>query len=101
MPTALDFHRASVITFKNTLDSKSSAEKQRRVSILLAKQFNEIVEDIKREYPDSARHLPPPITWTGLGADDMQVADIRFLDFEMMINRVLAVLEVLGASTPA
>jgi hypothetical protein len=71
---------------------------QGQLSIQIADQFNPVVENVKKEYPDAAPHLPQPITWTGIAAQDMQIADITFIDFEMLLNQVLAVLDVLRGS---
>jgi hypothetical protein len=98
MPTSLDFHKATVLAFKSTLEGKSAKEKEKHVAIQIAEQFNSIVENIKKEFPDATTHLPQPITWQGIAARDMQIADIRFLDFEMLLNQVLAILDVLRAS---
>ncbi len=97
MPISLDFHKATIMAFKNTLDGKSVKEKDKHISIQIAGQFNSIVANIKKEFPDAASHLPQPITMKGIPAQDMQIADIRFLDFEMLLNQVLGVLEVIQA----
>lgn len=98
MPTSLDFYKATVLAFKHTLEGKSAKEKEKHVSIQIADQFNSVVENVKKEYPDAAPHLPQPITSKGIAAQDMQIADIRFIDFEMLLNQVLAVLDVLRGS---
>ncbi len=95
MPTSLDFHKASLMAFKNTLEGKSAKEKEKHISIQIAQQFNGIVDNIKKEHPEAEPHLPKAVTWKGIAAQDMQIADIRFLDFEMLVNQVLATLEVI------
>ncbi len=95
MPTSLDFHKATIMAFKNTLEGKSAKEKEKHISIQIAAQFNSIVDNIKKEFPDAASHLPQPITWNGIAAMDMQIADITFLDFEMLLNQMLGILEVI------
>lgn len=97
MSTTLDFLRANVQAFKHTLDGKSTKEKGGLVSIQIAQQFNAIVDQIKREVPDAAPHMPQPITWTG-PFERLQQSDVAFLDFEMMLNQVLAVLDVVRGS---
>ena len=98
MPTPLDFHRATVLAFKNTLDGRSAKEKELPVSIQIARQFNTIVEEIKKVAPEVASHLPQPVTWKGIAARDMQISDVSFLELQMMLNQVLAVLDVLRGS---
>lgn len=98
MATTLDFLRARVQAYKSTLDGKSSQEKEKHVSIQIAEEFNLILEEIKKEAADAAPHLPKPITWQSIFARDMRVADVRFLELEMMLNQVLAVLDVLRGS---
>ena len=46
MPTSLDFHKATIMAFKNTLDGKSSKEKDKHISTdeleTALEQFSEI-----------------------------------------------------------
>ena len=95
MAKSLDFHKATINAFKLTLDGKSSKEKQQHVSIQIAEQFNAVVEKMKIEFPEHASHLPREITWGGANARHFRIADVTFLDFELLLNQVLAVLEVL------
>jgi hypothetical protein len=95
MATPLDFVRAKVLAYKNTLEGKPTREKEKHVSIQIAEQVNSFMEEIKREFPEATHHLPPPITWIGMGALDMRISDVRFLELEMMLNQVLAILDVL------
>ena len=62
MPTPMDFVRVKVQAYKHTLDGKSAKEKAGKVSAQLAEQFNLMLADIKKEYPDAAPHLPRPIS---------------------------------------
>jgi hypothetical protein len=98
MPRALDLIRAKVLAYQQTLEGKSGAAKSGRVSIQLAQQFNAIVDEIKREFSETATHLPQPIRWTGPAARIAQQADVTFLDLEMLLNQVLAVLDVTGVN---
>lgn len=95
MPRTLDFLKAKVQAYKHTLEGKSGTEKERHVAIHVAEEFNRILEEIKKESPEAAPHLPRSITWTSVFADDMKVADVTYLDLEMLINEVLAVLDVI------
>jgi hypothetical protein len=94
MATTLDFLKAKVQACKHTLDGKSGKENDGRVSIQIAQQFNALVDEIKKESPDAAPHLPQHIAWTGPFAR-IEQADVTFLDLEIMVNQVLAVLDVL------
>jgi hypothetical protein len=98
MPTSVDFYRATVLAFKSTLEGKSAKEKEKHVSIQIAEQFNAVVENIKKGHPDAVTHLPQPNKWNGIAAQDMKIADIRFLDFEMLLSQVLAIMDVLRGS---
>jgi hypothetical protein len=98
MATTLDFLKAKVLAYKHSLEGRSSNEKQRHVAIHVAQEFNSCMEEIKKEAPEAAPHLPKPITWDGIAARDMQVADVTFLDMEMLINQTLAVLDVIRGS---
>ena len=94
MPTTLDFLKAKVQALKHTLEGKSGKEKDGRVSIQIAQQFNGILDEVKKESPDAAPHLPQHITWNSPFAR-LQQADVTFLDLEIMVNQVLAILDVL------
>jgi hypothetical protein len=97
MPKELDFVKATVLAYKSTLDSKPSSEKSGRVSIQLAHQFNSIVEKIKNVCPpEAASELPRPITWNTPAAN-AGWSDVKFLELEMMLNQVIAILDVLRA----
>ena len=95
MPTPLDFVRAKVLAYKNTLDGRSTKEKEKQVAIPIAQEFNAFLEEIKKAFPEDASHLPQPITWEGMAAHDFRMSDVRFLELEMLLNQVLAVLDVL------
>src|SRR4051794_28518924 len=95
--TQLDFLRAKVIAYKNTLEAKSSTEKNKHVAIAVAQQFNGFLEEIKKESSVAAPHLPHPVTWKGHAAD-FQKADVTYLDLELLVNQVLAVLDVVRGS---
>lgn len=94
MATTLDFVKAKVQACKHTLDSKSDKEKDGRVSIQIAQQFNAIIDEIKKEASEVAPHLPQHIEWNSPFAR-VQQADVTFLDLEMMLNQVIAVLDVI------
>jgi hypothetical protein len=98
MATRLDYLRARVLAYKVTLDGKPSKEKKDRVSVQIAEQFNGILEDIKKESPEAAPHLPQPITMNSMAARDFQLSDANFIELEMMLNGILAVLEVARGS---
>src|SRR5947209_1281254 len=61
MPTQLDFLKAKMLAYKQTLAERTSREKDGHVSIQIAQEFNAIVEEIKKASPDAAPHLPKPI----------------------------------------
>lgn len=94
MPTALDFIRAKVQAFKNTLDGKTLKEKEKHVAIAVAEEFNGFLEEIRKASPEAAPHLPKPITWKSVFAQDMRLSDVKFLELEMLLNQTLAVLDV-------
>lgn len=95
MPTQMDFVRAKVQAYKHTLDGKTAKEKSGKVSVHVAEQFNLIVADIKKECPEAAPHLPRPITWSKGGGVTFLVTPVSFLELEMMLDQVLAVLDLL------
>lgn len=94
MPTTFDFIKARVLAVKYTLDGKSGKDKNGRISIQTAQQFNAVVEEIKKASPVAAPHLPKPIEWNSPFAQ-LQLADALYFDLEIMVNQVLAVMDVL------
>lgn len=94
MPTAFDFIKAKMLAVKHTLEGKSGKDKDGRISIQMAQQFNAVVEEIEKASPDAGPHLPKPIEWNSPFAR-LQNADASYLDLEIMVNQVLAVLDVL------
>ena len=94
MPTQLEFIKAKVSAYKATLTPKTHKEKEGRISIQMAQQVNAFVEEIKKEAHEAATHLPQPIGWDSPFARVAQ-AEVSFLELEMMLNQILAVLDVL------
>jgi hypothetical protein len=95
MPTPLDFLRAKVQAYKHILDGKTAKEKEKHVSTAVAEEFNGLLEEIKKAVPETAPHLPQPITSTSFFARDLRVSDVKYLDLELLLSQVLAVLDVL------
>lgn len=93
MPTSLDFLNAKVLAYKNTLDGKPAKEKAKAVSIHIAQQFNAMLEELKKEAPEVASHLPQPIAWNPMFREGPSC--VAFLELEMMLNQVVAVLDLL------
>jgi hypothetical protein len=96
MPTTLDGLRARVFALKQTLDAKTPQEKSGRVTSAMAQHVNSLLEQIKQEVPSFAAQLPQPIT----SRSDFGIAgfsDIKHLELEMMLNEVVAVLDLLRA----
>ena len=96
MPTPIDFLKATVAAFKETLGQTPPTQKNDLVSIHSGKHFNDLLAKIKVEAPEAAGHLPPPITWTTDFAL-MGKSDIKFLELEMYVNQVVHVLNVLAS----
>lgn len=94
MPTQLDFVRAKVDAYRKTLQRHAPSDKEGRLSIQIAREFNAFIEEVKKEVPESASHLPQPIKWSGITARVAQQAEISFLEFEMILDQVIAVLDV-------
>lgn len=97
MPTSLDFHRAKAIAYKKTLEATPGAQKQERASITIAKQVNELIEAIKAEHPEAEPHLPATITWNNPFANRTGWCDVKLVEMEMLLNQIIAVLDVLKA----
>lgn len=97
MATTLDFLKAKVQAYKHTLEGKTGKEKDGRVSIQIAQQFNAIIDEIKKESTEAAPHLPHPVTWNSPFAQT-GLSDVKYLDLEMMLNQVLAILDVIRES---
>ncbi len=94
MPSKTDFLRAKVTAFKDTLERTPPAHKSNRISTHTAAEFNGIVEEIRAEVPDAASYLPKRIE-ASTSFRRMAVADITFIELEMLAGQVLNILNVL------
>lgn len=96
MPTKIAFLKAKVQAVTSVLDQTSPAERSRRVSAHLARQFNELLEEISKEYPGEAHHLPKPIPPAGSALMRKDgVSSVSFVDLKIMAEQVLGVLSVI------
>jgi hypothetical protein len=98
MPTPLEFVKAKVGAYKKALDGKSAKEREGRISIPIAKEVNAFIEEIKNGTPEAAPHLPQPIRWDNLHLLRQGLADVNYLELEMILNQMLDVLEVLKSN---
>ena len=63
--------------------------------IQTAEQFNAILEKIRAEAPDSAPHLPAPITPGDRLLGRAGLTTINYTDLEIKVDTVLGVLNLL------
>lgn len=94
MPTKLDFAAAKMKAYKDALQNKSPKEREGRVSVQMATQFNAALEEMRKELSEIAIHLPQPIDCTSIDVQVTQISTVKFIELEMMVNQVIEVLRV-------
>src|SRR6266446_5298531 len=97
VPSKVEFLRAKVEAVENALEKTAPKQRENRVSIHLAKDFNAVVKEIQDAFPDGAPYLPKPILWTTTHAR-MQFSDVSYVDLMIMAEqvRILSVIESHG-----
>ena len=95
MPTNLDFLIARVSAHKTILTKKDPKDIKGNVSFPFANDFNSLLEEIKKECPEAASHLPRAITFESDRARLAHQSDINFVELEIMVEQVLNVLQTL------
>lgn len=94
MPSKLVLLKARVRSLKSTLQNASSKEKSNSAGTALAMNFNKIVEDTAKVYPDLKDSLPASITSDG-PFSHMGVSDVTYLDLEVFADQLIAMLDVM------
>ncbi len=96
MPKTVDFLKAKVGAYQKVLSQAASRDKEGLVSITLAKQFNSLLDEVKKACPEAEPHIPRPITWES-AFSQLAVADVSFLDLEVLVEQVSSILAVVDA----
>ena len=93
MATNVDFLKAKVQSIKTVLENTSPKEREKKVSLHLAEQFNDILREIGAAYPEAAPHLPKPIPLRGFR--HLGVAEVGYVDLMIFAEQVLHVLALI------
>jgi hypothetical protein len=93
MPTPFDELITDVMAYKTALAAGTQKQKEKHVSIPTARQFNALLDRIKRETPDLAPKLPEEITWVS-DSHLAGLSDIIFLELEISVERVFGLLNL-------
>ena len=91
MPTPIDFMIAKVRGFQT---GNANSKKSDHISKHTMIEVNGIIEDIKKQFPETAPHLPKPITANGRGSHLLPIADITFAELDMNLSSIVNILEV-------
>jgi hypothetical protein len=78
---------------RTTLDRAPANEKSHQASTALASGFNEIVDAIKKTYPELGESLPGPIQSTE-PFRRIGKSNVTYLDLEVMCEQVLNLLRL-------
>lgn len=84
-------------TLRKSLQNAGADRKTGNVSLALAKDFNVMREAVAREIPELEDALPAALPTTGFGAK-MGQSQINYLDLEIMVDQLLAIMEMWRAS---
>ncbi len=92
MPSKVDFLKAKVEAVKNVLEKTTPKERENRVTLHLAEEFNSVLKEIGAAFPDAAPHLPKPIPCVGFRR--LGVSDVGYVDLMVFAEQVLRILSV-------
>lgn len=92
MPSKVDFLKAKVEAVKNVLEKTTPKERENRVTLHLAEEFNSVLKEIGTAFPDAAPHLPKPIPCVGFRR--LGVSDVGYVDLMVFAEQVLRILSV-------
>jgi hypothetical protein len=91
--TNVDFLKAKVQSIKTVLEKTSPKEREKKVTLHLAEQFNDILKEIGTAYPEAAPHLPKPIPVEGFS--QFGLAAVGYVDLMIFAEQVLHVLALI------
>ena len=94
MPSKIDFLRAKVIAFKETLERTPPEQKAANASSTITVEFNDILEQLRKESPDAAEHLPRTIV-TGKYLAPPGYTNLKLVELEILANQVINILNIL------
>ena len=94
MPTKKEILKAKIRAFKTTLQNATPKQKEGRLSIQLAKNFNGLIVEVGENFSDIKEDMPEEITWTGHFAR-LDSSDVTYLDVEILADQILALLDLL------
>lgn len=84
--------QARLRAFLTTLDKASEKVKAGPVTRPLAENFNTILADVRKAYPEIADHLPQPINASQGIKAQMGICDEHYVDLQILVNQTLEVL---------
>lgn len=94
-PDKLQILKARLQGYKSILEKTRPSQKSEIVSNHLARNFNEIVDELRNISPGVGEHLPKHIRTPG----GRRQTDVSFLDLEIMVEQVLGILNVLESGS--
>ena len=85
--------KARAGAFKTTLGQATSDEKQGNAGVGLAENFNKILGDIRKAFPELESSLPQPIKST-TSLRKIAQSNASYLDVQVLADQILALLEI-------
>ena len=83
-------------SFNNIIEKASAKQKEDFIGINLANEFNNLIDDIGKEFSEIKDSLPAKLTTNGLFSD-MGKADINYLDFEIFTESLISLLNLVDS----
>lgn len=95
MPKKIDFLKAKVNAILDVLGGVPSQRAEQKVAPALLEQFNGILEEIAKEFPQHAKELPQPLKTKNALFAAHGMTDIKYLDLQMVASQVMNILGVI------
>jgi hypothetical protein len=95
--TKLDILKMKVQAVLKGLENTTAKEREKHVSMHMAREFNDTLKDIGKEFPDLAWALPkeiPPHRMAG----DMGASAINYIDLKIMAEQVMEILSLAASN---
>lgn len=93
-PNQIQLFKVRVRSFKTVLQGASEKAKQESASIVVAKNFNAIIEEIGEAFPVVRSALPKKIEATNPLAE-LGASDANYIDLEIYAEQIIGILDLL------
>ena len=87
--------KTRVKAFKSSLESSSTSERQQKASVQTTQHLNKLIDETASDFADLAPSLPAKLRSMSIAARRAGVSDHSYMDVEIMIDQILALLELI------